>query len=173
MVSLGLNRIDCLARDAELFGEVGLRPVPLAAQLAHAVFHSHLRMAIEHPAPLARSTGARPNSHQSAGSPAFCENVQVRVIRQVAKKLKAAASSWVGRRNSSKSAEISQARPYREGRRDDRAERDTASERCLHLASQHPKGRRGHRRVPPVEGRNSLQMAFAIVVHQTLQVKHV
>src|SRR5579862_8229199 len=49
IVLLRFDRVDRLPRDAELFGEVRLSPVELPAQIANAVFHSYLRLAMPRP----------------------------------------------------------------------------------------------------------------------------
>src|SRR5260370_41465608 len=49
IILFGLNGIDRLPRYSEFVGEIGLRPVELAPQIAHAVFHWYLRQAMPRP----------------------------------------------------------------------------------------------------------------------------
>src|SRR6266849_3072884 len=72
VVLFGFDGVDGLAGDAEFLGEVGLGPVEQGAQIAHAVFHSYLHLAMPRPRPHSMISKGATQLTSKRGSPAFC-----------------------------------------------------------------------------------------------------
>src|SRR5579862_1364909 len=72
IIFLCLDGVDRLTRDAQFFGEVGLGPIELATQIAHAIFHSYLRLAMASPRLQSMISKGATQATSKRGSPAFC-----------------------------------------------------------------------------------------------------